>query len=143
MNCTHTLIVRFLSGSQLTTLLLLMTVFYLSACNDSTKSAPTTALETANTFIRDYLSGNKKEALNWISKQDATSLSVLDSLITKLNTLDARSQRNLQNTPVTILSVNDQRNGDVLIRYLDPIYSSERLLQLQKKNGQWIVRFDP
>lgn len=142
-NCMHTLIVRFFSDSQLTYLLLLSTLFCLCSCSDSTDSAPSNAMETANVFIHNYLSGNKKEAVNWIPNQDTKSLTVLDSLITKRNTLDERSQRNLKNTPVTILAVNDQNNGDVLVRYLDPVYSSERLLYLQKKNNQWMVRFYP
>jgi hypothetical protein len=139
----HTLILRFFYGSQLTCLLLLTALLCLCSCSDSTEPAPTTAMETANGFIRDYLSGNKKEALNWIPNQDAKSLTVLDSLITKINTLDARGQRNLKNTPVTILAVNDQPNGDVLIRYMDPVYSIERLLYLQQNNDHWMVRFYP
>jgi hypothetical protein len=31
----------------------------------------------------------------------------------------------------------------VLIRYMDPVYSVERLLYLQQNNDHWMVRFYP
>ena len=142
-NHKHLPFVHFLSGRLLTNMLLLALVLCLYCCDNSKESAPTTAMESANVFIRHYLSDNKTEARKWIQDQDVKSLSVLDTLINKINTLDARGQRNLKNTPVTILAVNDQDTGGVTIRYLDPVSSRERILYLRKNIDQWSVRFYP
>lgn len=142
-NHKHLPFVHFLSGRLVICLLFLVTVFCVFGCQGSKESAPTTAMESANVFIRHYLSDNKTEARKWIQDQDVNSLSVLDTLINKINTLDARGQRNLKNTPVTILAVNDQDTGGVTIRYLDPVSSRERILYLRKNTDQWSVRFYP
>jgi hypothetical protein len=119
--------------------LLIISCFFISACNDEAKS-PTDALNTGRNFIRASLDGNFKEAEKYLL-QENQSLSQYKHYQIFYQDMPDSVKENYKKASFEIHQIDEPNDSITTISYSNSYMNENMSIKLVRRDGKWWIDF--
>lgn len=120
-------------------LVLLVFVAAMSSCNDQAKKEPVTDMDVANTFVRDLLDNNFKEAEKYLLK-DETNNQIFDRFKKQYSGKDKAILEKYRHADIIVNETSYVTDSVFIFNYSNSYSRSDKtILKLVRIDGKWLV----
>jgi hypothetical protein len=120
-------------------LVLLVFVAAMSSCNDQAKKEPVTDMDVANTFVRDLLDNNFKEAEKYLLK-DETNNQIFDRFKKQYSGKDKAILEKYRHADIIVNETSYVTDSVFIFNYSNSYSRSDKtILKLVRIDGRWLV----